>query len=149
MKLPSIVNKHYIDITRKLPGDGLPKFRKPKRFAELKVGDWLERKELVYISFGRSRAERSFYLVTDTWFDPVDGRENVHAGTYFAVARFHGIGRSTNEPVFQCRFKYTANGLASQRFQYSSVADPVERLRSLRDAVADGKVTFLKPRGRK
>lgn len=116
---------------------------KGRRFAEIKVGDWLEGGPWSGLDHNGRKYARQFYLVTDHWFDPVAGEEDAEKGMLFAVARLKGLDRATGEPRFERKATHTRFGLASQRYQYSTVADPLGVLRATFEAVQSGEVVSI------
>ena len=116
---------------------------KGRRFAEVKVGDWLEGGPWSGVDHSGRKYPRQFYLVTDHWFDPVAGEEDAEKGMLFAVARLRGLDRETGEPRFEAKVSHTRFGLASQGYHYSSVPDPLGVLRATFDAVQSGEVVSI------
>lgn len=84
------------------------------RFSELTVGDQLELKnhslDQLAEQIGR-RGPRTFYVVTDLWFDPVKGQDGEYRGQMVGYQRLNDHG----EPVGR-KQSTSRHGLAAQGF---------------------------------
>lgn len=114
---------------------------KPRRFANLKVGDWLTGGpwECVSAHDGRKRPP-TFFLVTAEWYDYADGFCDKEAGRYVAIQRLRGISKVDGKPVFDPPHKHTRRGLAANRYQPSPDHDPIATLLALLDGIKAGSV---------
>lgn len=74
------------------------------KFAAVKVGDRLKAKRSINIGY---------YVVTDTWFDPVKGQRDPGAGEMVAVQRIGPTGELTGS-----KWPHSKRGLASQGYEY-------------------------------
>lgn len=84
-----------------------PKRRAPPRiikFANIKVGDQLKAARAVYTGY---------FMVTDTWFDPVKGQRDPAAGEMVAVQRISQTGELVGS-----KWPHSKRGLASQGYDY-------------------------------
>lgn len=115
----------------------------PRRFADLKVGDWLEggtwQKFTAALSRGLPVLVHS--LVTDQWFDPVAGEADEEKGRLFAVAPLVGV--RDGEPAFGRKTAHTRIGLARNGYAYSRVSDPAAEMIARQAGIADGHVAEI------
>lgn len=112
---------------------------KPARFADVKVGDQLVKRHEVYTFNDKdervNRMEPFYYVVTDTWFDPVAGQLNEYCGQMVGVAR---IDARTGE-VQPHKRAHTRMGLASNGFRYADI-DFIAAVTARNQGLADGSV---------
>lgn len=118
---------------------------KGRRFADVRVGDWLEGGEWgrVDVDYNGRKIPKMFFLVTDHWFDPVAGQEDAEKGALFAIARLTGLDNETGEPCYCRKSSFTRYGLASQGYHYSSIHDPVALLKATFEGVQAGSVVSI------
>ena len=100
-----------------------------RRFDGIKPGD-----QLVHSRHG----ETSYWLVTDTWFDPVKGQDNPQKGDMVAVQQ---ISRNTGEVRYQ-KVAHTIRGLASNGYSWAD-RDWIEFYKSRLAAYHEGKVVGI------
>lgn len=77
-----------------------------RRFDGIKPGDQLE----------QSRYGKSYWIVTDTWFDPVKGQNNPQQGDMVAIQQ---INHNTGNPR-PSKTAHTIRGLASNGYTWAS-----------------------------
>lgn len=119
-------------------GDEAPTRKPPRgRFKDVKVGDWLEVRRR-WTEDGRLRESSPWrYLVTDAWFDPVEGQEEPAKGELFAVQHLRGV-LIDGTPMWGRKYAHTRRGLASNGFHYAE--DPLPGLRARMAGWKDGTV---------
>ena len=110
------------------------------RFSQLSVGDQLEERHpsrtRLREQFKRE-APRSFYVVTDLWFDPVKGQDAEYSGQ---MVGYRGLN-ADGEPVGRKR-STNRHGLATQGFHIADF-DYIAQCRARVEAANDGKVVGI------
>lgn len=98
----------WIDVTRQKPQRRSPR---ALRFANLKVGDQIMRKP----QDGWYRKIPTYFVVTDLWYDPVEGQDDPLRGRMVGYAQIGQDGRIGRKQ------STTIRGLASQQFVYADI----------------------------
>lgn len=104
------------------------------RFAEIKLGDQLVKRQKQYIN---GRMHEYHFVVVAMWFDPVDGHSDPESGQMVGIQRVGECGVGIGRPQ-----KHTRRALAYQQFHYSEV-DYIELCRNRLDALKDGTVVGI------
>jgi hypothetical protein len=81
------------------------------KFGEVKVGDQIMQKP----RDGWDRGTAIYYVVTDLWFDPVEGQKDPLKGSMVGFAHIKSDG------TYDRKSSTTVRGLASQQYDFADV----------------------------